>query len=359
MSSRHRTFSFRRYKPIPTTGSELNRKFDSDIRRSMDLLERQRRQQPQQQQQPPGSSPVGAKEYLPQSGVPTLITTSRDTSSKQNLLRTKSTHSNATTTQKMYIASQQNGIVVTSTRRMESYTIQKQRSTAETTVADESTLPTFMSVGASISYRHTTTQDMSRSPSFLVSEGDNKLSSSPLLRLDAIKIKPERGASVPVLGNSDRETRKKLHYKEKLRALTDRLTTSSAVERSKTMLSSIVIGQSAVLQMNEVDEVGCEEKAEKGDTPASKSDLINGMKKKVLDPLSKLFNCSLTLCVDDSVLDHEGMIISMPTTPKHSSDVEEQGEDDDEDYTAGEYSDISSLTGPTNFRFRSRYAYWD
>ena len=269
MSPRQRTFSFRRYKPIPTTGSELNRKFDSDIRRSMDLLERQKRTQPQQQQ--PGSSPVDAEEHLPQSGVPTLITTSRDTSSQQNLLRTKSTHSNATTTQKMYIASQQNGIVVTSTRRIESYTIQKQRSTADTTVADESTLPTFMSVGASI--LHT---DMSRSPSFLVSasersrsEGDNILSSSPLLRLDAVKIKPERGASVPVLGNSNRETRKKLHYKEKLRALTDRLTTSSAVERSKTMLSSMAIGQSAVLQMNEFDEDGHEEKAEKGDTPAS------------------------------------------------------------------------------------------
>mmetsp|Transcript_3540 Transcript_3540/g.9049 ORF Transcript_3540/g.9049 Transcript_3540/m.9049 type:complete len:328 (-) Transcript_3540:192-1175(-) len=296
--------------------SELNNKFESDYHDCLNVLEKEKR-----------NPAPDSGDQISIDDVPVVISAPTDAASRQEMLRrTKSPYSS--TTQKMFVASAENGIVVTSNREFATPKASKNSSVG---TGDASTLPTFQSVGTSINWQHEQRDDTL----FLVSK--ESVEELPIMTPVSLESKSP---------NTERETRKRLHYKEKLRLLTESLTTSSAVERSRKMLSDIRENGIAAEKNESINECG--------NTPEEKTPEAKSKYKRVYDGLKKhLYACSMRMCVDDAVVDHEGLIVAVPTRGfgcRCTEGIESTGDDYDEDA-----SGFSSLTGPTTYRFQPRY----
>lgn len=277
---------------------------------------------------------------LPTADIPMLITAPTDAASQHEmLLRTKSkashSRSESSTSQKMYLASQQNGFVVTSNRKMDTPWISAKNSAAFS--EDESTLPTFMSVGASVDNRR---HDLDSTNMFLVSKENTE--DSPMVSMSCLATTSPTMSGMGDSVQQQRETRKRQHrYKEKLCSLTERLTTSATVERSKKMISTIVDRGNAVVKekSNAVFEAGDEN--DLNEDLSTNNNIIESIKKK-------LYACSMSICLEEAIADQEGMLISVPCRCAEAEDFDDVELDK-------KASDISSLSGYTNHRFFSRH----
>mmetsp|Transcript_50760 Transcript_50760/g.108174 ORF Transcript_50760/g.108174 Transcript_50760/m.108174 type:complete len:315 (+) Transcript_50760:95-1039(+) len=302
MSPRFGTCSRTRYE---SKASELNSKLETDYNDCIGMLVREKLQQSSQDQ-------------LSTTEIPGLITTSTDDGKEKQktLSRGQSSRgtSNLTATQKKFLASSENGIVAPRT---------SMKSCLSLAGDDESTVPTFLSVG-------NWQNNPENNTVFLVSKnGDEK---PPILKRVSLEARTRMNGVRDAV--HDREFRKRLHYKEKLRVLTDRLTTNSALERSREMLTKIVDKNSVV--------------GKEGTNPEQ----YDPKYKKIIDGArKKLYACSMRMCFDDAVVDHEGLIIAIPEQSLGCRC------DEDSNYTEldGDLSEVSSLTGATRYRFQSQY----
>lgn len=346
------------------TASEMNSKLESDYNSIIERLQSQRRRQ---------SSDEAA---AASDGRPTTITPEKCAADQEeekpppptppphesevNTQRicstpSRSSKSGLTTTQKMQ-AALSSGVVASSPWESQMTGLSVTPSLVDTKDCD-STLPTFESVGD----WH---DDVASGTLFLVSNGsgdsqdhradredvDSSLQSKTMIMFTAASDR---------FTASEKESRRRLHYKEKLRALTDELTTSSAVDRSREMLSSIKDKSNGMLQKKRGggdQGVARDGRANNGD--ATYKLMYENMK-------NKLCACSLPSCVDDAVVDHEGLIISVPEhgfgcrpTRRACGSIEAGAEDDSkysDDLNDGAHSDLSSLTGATHHRYQARY----
>lgn len=315
--------------------SKLNSKFDSDYKDCMDLLEREKQRE------------TSAEDQMPIGDVPSVITAPKDAATqKKMLLRTKSTCSNATTTtQKMCIASRENGIVAASYRQGE-----PPRSRTKSERFDESsTLPTYMSLGASDTRRN----DVRDNNMFVVSRERTEYSSS----LKRIPLEGKLKMNGARNTDQDGEIERRLHYKEKLRQLAGTLTTSAAAERSREMISNIVERGKAAAAVQE--EEGTEDdddcvvtKEEQRGPPPKGKQILDGIRKRV-------YACSMRMCIDDAIIDHEGLVIAIPErTPFDCRCAEEDVHStQSSEYYDDASTEFSSLTGATHHRFQPRYWY--
>mmetsp|Transcript_22666 Transcript_22666/g.49065 ORF Transcript_22666/g.49065 Transcript_22666/m.49065 type:complete len:335 (+) Transcript_22666:133-1137(+) len=313
--------------------SKFNSKFESDYKDCLGMLGREKRLAWEIMA---GGSATSSEDYtMPITDIPTLITAPTDAASQQDmLLRTSSTHS--TSPKMMFVAPSETGAVVTpNSRRIDSpKRLEKSGRASHSSFGDDSTLPTFLSVGTNTSWQN----DLRNDTMFLVSK--NGVEEPPL---------EARSTRTNGMGDNaalDSKTRKQLHYKEKLRLLTDGLTTSSAVERSRKMLSDIME------KANTVEENILEDNdANNGNPPPPHS------YKRIFDGIkNKFYACSSRLCVDEAVV-IEGIIIAFPakTFSCKCADV------DDIHCTTGDYnydgnaSEVSSLTGVPYHLFQTRH----
>ena len=298
--------------------------FESTQLKTVDMEEREK-----QQREPPSSPGDNTTSII---DFPLFISASNDASAqKEMLLKTKGSPSPSrllrtksdcnTTTQKMFLASSENGIVVTpnamwtpgSKKVQGSPARQPQSSLAD--AGDASTLPTFISVGSSLDWP----KDAGSHTSFMVPKenGDKSPSHVVTLTSDAVQ---------------DRESRKLAHYRGKLRLLTDRHTSSPAAADKSRSRGRVPATSAYALEKNADDET---ETADCG--------------RNILDHLrKKLFACSMAMyCVDEGVVDHEGKTIVVPTSSSTEHGASSSVSDDD----------ISTLTEPTHHRFQTRYKY--
>lgn len=324
--------------------SELNGKFESDYKDCLNVLETEKRDQEAYE----GEVPIA-------NDIPPIITAPTDAASQLKMLRrtkskSNSSNSNSTTTQKMFMASSENGIVVTSNMMEVTKTMDREQNSSFGTGG--STLPTFLSVGASIDNLHQ--NDLRRNDSlFIVSK--ERSNETPLLTLVSLEANSWRGNNDGVrnTANLDRETRKQLHYKDKLKHLTDSLITSVAVERSRRMLSNIADkGGGIVAEANTTNHARNNGNNTTPDPHDNEND-NDPRYKRILDGIrNKLYACSMRICVDEAVIDHEGIVIDVPTRAFACRCTgDDTGGDDNEE----NHSEISSLTGVTPHRFQSRY----
>jgi len=342
--------------------------------------------------------------------IPAVISAPTDAASQQEMLRrthhtrslSKGTRDSSTeglsATQIAFLASDENGVVVTSNRYVKrlSSSSRKLPSVNPASYADTddtSTLPTFVSVGDDIiswqqtncllssSQRH---QDAANT--FLVSKDNDdtkkKEQQPPLLTLVSLEAQNSRNGREDAL-------RKKLHYKTKLRSLTDQLTASSAVEQSRKMLSpdttqridsGIVASPERSTQVkkggtskttNDLNNDCCV-----GDSPLPKEASASDSKPhRILSGMYKaLTACTTSLCLDDTVVNHEGTIIQYPTKKKKSlrskvsqaqttsssscmcaGDILHSKERSQDSGSSDDITDISSLTGMTPYRYQKKH----
>lgn len=180
---------------------------------------------------------------------------------------------------------------------------------------DEScTLKTFVSVGASIE----------SDTLFILSKLSDEHSSKQLQSTGRL---PARSHSC-----NERETRKRLHYKEKLHTLAERLATNSAIDRSRQEHE----GQDDAASLNTQD-----------DDIETKFGRICG------NIRNKLLACTMNMCVHDAIVDPEGLIISVTRKNLNCAgdDCDVNTEND------GFISEVSSLTEETYHRYQARYRY--
>ncbi|KAL7548248.1 hypothetical protein ACHAWF_011539 [Thalassiosira exigua] len=297
-----------------STASELNGKFESDYNNCLETLEVEKKKEP-------------AVDDASITSVPRVISWAQKDEQTEILLRTKSSRS--TTTQNIFLASSQDGIIVTSSRQV--LQRDKAQSSADS-ATNASTLPTFMSVGSA---DHLQNNDLKDNTVFLVTrEGTERPPLLTVVSREAKSRMSKSGRESP----QDKETRKRLHYREKLHLLTSRLTTSSAVERSKEMIANIV-ERGRDIGKDTVNGGGNETGDKAGD-----DNIFHGLK-------SKLYACSMRLCADEAVVDHEGLVIAFPAKNFSCRCNEET-------YSIGEngskFTEVSSITGLTNQRFQRR-----
>ncbi len=381
--------------------TKLNSKLEADYNTYLNMLGKGKKQQQQQQRRRQPQDPIPGQSAADQAvsvraEIPTMITAQTDAVSQHEmLLRTRSPSqgnsnddgnavtprdSSASNNDKVYLASSQNGIVITSSRAEDvpprqsagagAGAVEKSgRNKHSSFDTDDSTLPTFLSVeGGSLNWKH----DQRNDTLFLVAKNSIE-DEPPLLKLVPLNESAKNNGSFRNTNlDLDRETQKKLHYKNKLHELTGRLTTNSAVERSKRMLSDIMerSGSTVVLAdeqkkaaattSNNVD------RAEDGNNNNSREEEDEPKAKCIFDSLKKnLLACSMRICIDDAVVDHEGMVIAIPTKKRDCDEGE--GEEGYEEFDrAGQQrggiasvdrkeSDVSSLTGMTQHQFQRRY----
>ena len=294
--------------------------FENTQLKTVDMEEREKQREPSS----PGDNTTSIIDF------PLFISASNDASAQKDmllktkgsspsrLLRTKSDCN--TTTQKIFIASIENGIVVTSndmwtpgSKKVQgSPARQPQSSLAD--AGDASTLPTFISVGSSLDWP----KDAGSHTSFMVPKGNGDKSPSHVVTLTSDAVQ-------------DRESRKLAHYRGKLRLLTDRHTTSPAAADKSRSRGRVPANSAYALEKNTDDETTAD------------------CGRHILDHLrKKLFACSMAMyCVDEGVVDHEGKTIVVPTSSSTEHGASSSVSDDD----------ISTLTEPTHHRFQTRYKY--
>lgn len=342
--------------------------------------------------------------------IPAVISAPTDAASQQEMLRrthhtrslSKSTRDSSTeglsATQIAFLASDENGVVVTSNRYVKRLSSGKLPSVNPASYADTddtSTLPTFVSVGDDIiSWQQTNCllsssryNQGAASNTFLVSKDNDDTKKKeqqqpPLLTLVSLEAQSSR---------HDREDalRKKLHYKTKLRSLTDQLTASSAVEQSRKMLSpdtttridsGIVASPERSKQVkkggtskttNDLNNDCCV-----GDSPLpNEASASNSKPQRILSGVYKaLTACTTSLCLDDTVVNHEGTIIQYPAKKKKSlrskvsqaqttsssscmcaGDILHSKERSQDSGSSDDITDISSLTGMTPYRYQKKH----
>lgn len=338
--------------------------------------------------------------------IPAVISAPTDAASQQEMLRrthhtrslSKSTRDSSTeglsATQIAFLASDENGVVVTSNRYVKrlSSSSRKLPSVNPASFADTddtSTLPTFVSVGDDIiSWQQTScllsSSQGATSNTFLVSkDNDDKKKEQqqpPLLTLVSLEAQNSR---------HDREDalRKKLHYKTKLRSLTDQLTASSAVEQSRKMLSPdtttrIDSGIVASPERSKQVKMKADSKTTNnlndccvGDSPLPNASASDSKPQRILSGMYKaLTACTTSLCLDDTVVNHEGTIIEYPTKKKKSlrskvsqaqttsssscmcaGDILHSKERSQDSGSSDDITDISSLTGMTPYRYQKKH----
>ena len=342
--------------------------------------------------------------------IPAVISAPTDAASQQEMLRrthhtrslSKSTRDSSTeglsATQIAFLASDENGVVVTSNRYVKrlSSSSRKLPSVNPASYADTddtSTLPTFVSVGDDIiSWQQTNcllsssqNRQGATSNTFLVSkDNDDKKKEEqqpPLLTLVSLEAQNSR---------NDREDalRKKLHYKTKLRSLTDQLTASSAVEQSRKMLSPdttqrIDSGIVASPERSKQVKMKADSKTTNnlnndccvGDSPLPNASASDSKPQRILSGMYKaLTACTTSLCLDDTVVNHEGTIIEYPTKKKKSlrskvsqaqttsssscmcaGDILHSKERSQDSGSSDDITDISSLTGMTPHRYQKKH----
>jgi hypothetical protein len=233
---------------------------------------------------------------------------------QQMLLKCRST------TQEMLSASE-NGVVVTFSSNVDSSPKaslssaerRKQLLRADTGGDESCTLKTFVSVGASIE----------SDTLFVLSKLSDEHSSQ---RLQPSGRLPARSHSF-----SERETRKRLHYKEKLRTLAERLTSNSVVDWPKRENEGQVDARSVDTQDD--------------DDIETKFGRVCGSLRK------KLLACTMNMCVHDAIIDPEGLIISVTRKNLNCAGDEDSAAND------GFLSEVSSLTDETHHRYQARYRY--
>ncbi len=230
------------------------------------------------------------------------------------------------TTAKMLFASE-NGVVVALNRDADlsleaSHQTRCQKLPSRVTAGDESsTLRTFVSLGTSVG-------------------------SDTLLLLSELCVdehehstQPSARASKTPSNSCDRETKKRIHYKEQLRALSERLTTSSAVDQSRQVLTNMM--------GREKDEDQEAASAATQDDIETKFGRLCGSLRK------KLLACTMNdLCVHDAIVDPEGLIVSV--THKNLNCLGD-GTSDRIVENDGFISEVSSLTDDTYHRYQARY----
>ena len=198
---------------------------------------------------------------------------------------------------------------------------------------DECTAPTFMSIDSS-PVRMDWPDD--RLTPFRTSElGSPPLVTSP----PTTAAKPPRGGGVtPTVAADGGEARRRLHYKERLRRLTDRFMTETAkahLGRSRPAFSTTVPA------------------AEAEDTDAADDDDDGASRDKTwverafdIQRMTSSCGCLLAMLMDDDDTDHhEGRIIGIPNKKDHASTMLERSYN----------SDVSSLTDSTPHRYKKRY----
>lgn len=247
---------------------------------------------------------------------------------------------NRSTTQEMISASM-NGVVVISNNDADiSPTVssspsggcRKQLLRADTTGDESCTLKTFVSVVASIESDNL----------FIFSKLSDEHSSQHLHPTTSSYVPPTRSHSC-----SDRETRKRLHYKEKLHALAERLAANSAVDRSTQLLTNIMVGTGG-------ENEGQDDAAASVNTQDDGDDDIETKFGRMCGSLrKKLMACTMNICVHDAIIDPEGLIISV--THKNLNCGGEECDVDTE--SDGFVSEVSSLTDETYHRYQARYRY--
>jgi len=360
----------------------------------------------QQQQEVKDNNNTGNNQQQIECIIPAVISAPTDAASQQEMLRrthhtrslSKGTRDSSTeglsATQIAFLASDENGVVVTSNRYVKrlSSSSRKLPSVNPASYADTddtSTLPTFVSVGDDIiSWQQTNcllSSSQGAAKTFLVSKDNDdtkkKEQQPPLLTLVSLEAQNSR---------HDREDalRKKLHYKTKLRSLTDQLTASSAVEQSRKMLSpdtsrridsGIVASPERSKQVkkggtskttNDLNNDCCV-----GDSPLPKEASASDSKPhRILSGMYKaLTACTTSLCLDDTVVNHEGTIIEYPTKKKKSlrskvsqaqttssscmcaGDILHSKERSQDSGSSDDITDISSLTGMTPYRYQKKH----
>ncbi|KAL7431381.1 hypothetical protein ACHAXH_002032 [Discostella pseudostelligera] len=225
------------------------------------------------------------------------------------------------TTQEMLTASE-NGVVVTSNSDANSSCkssspsdgIRKQLLRVDTNGDEICTLKTFTSVGESIK----------SDTSFIFS----KMSEARL--------------STRSNSGYDRETRKRLHYKEKLRALTERLASNAAVDRSRQVLTIMADGEKQVQE----DAASVATQDDDDDDIETKLGRICGSLRK------KLMACTMNICVHDAIVDPEGLMISVTHKILNLGGEESSSNTENDGFN----SEVSSLTDETYHRYlRHRY----
>lgn len=189
----------------------------------------------------------------------------------------------------------------------------KQLLRADTGGDESCTLKTFVSVGPSIE----------SDTLFILSKLSDEHSSH---RLQPTERLPARSHSC-----SERETRKRLHYKEKLRTLAERLACNSVVDRPK--------------RENEGQEDAISVDTQDDDDIETKFGRVCGSLRK------KLLACTMNMCVHDAIIDPEGLIISVTRKNLNCAGDEESAAND------GFLSEVSSLTYETYHRYQARYRY--
>jgi len=360
----------------------------------------------QQQQEVKDNNNTGNNQQQIECIIPAVISAPTDAASQQEMLRrthhtrslSKGTRDSSTeglsATQIAFLASDENGVVVTSNRYVKrlSSSSRKLPSVNPASYADTddtSTLPTFVSVGDDIiSWQQTNcllSSSQGAAKTFLVSKDNDdtkkKEQQPPQLTLVSLEAQNSR---------HDREDalRKKLHYKTKLRSLTDQLTASSAVEQSRKMLSpdtsrridsGIVASPERSKQVkkggtskttNDLNNDCCV-----GDSPLPKEASASDSKPhRILSGMYKaLTACTTSLCLDDTVVNHEGTIIEYPTKKKKSlrskvsqaqttssscmcaGDILHSKERSQDSGSSDDITDISSLTGMTPYRYQKKH----
>ena len=246
-------------------------------------------------------------------------------------VRRPSMSNSRSTTQEMLTASE-NGVVVTSNSDANSSCkssspsdgIRKQLLRVDTNGDEICTLKTFTSVGESIK----------SDTLFIFSKlSDDHSSQQPL--------KPVARLSTRSNSGYDRETRKRLHYKEKLRALTERLASNAAVDQSRQVLTSMAGGEKQVQE----DAASVATQDDDDDIETKLGRICGSLRKK-------LMACTMNICVHDAIVDPEGLMISVTHKILNLGGEESSSNTENDGFN----SEVSSLTDETYHRYlRHRY----
>ena len=343
--------------------------------------------------------------------IPLVISAPTDAISQQEMLRNSRpkkrsnsrdfdvTNGLLSSTQQAFLASDENGIIVTSNRRSgidhhspsrSSRPGRVQASYADTD--DSSTLPTFVSVGESIDLQQGCTklqQQQRTDTTFLVSKEDGSDEQQPTL-LKLVSLEP---SSTSNNTGYDHDTRKRLHYKERLRSLTNRFMTSSAVGRSKDMLSDIIdrgtnnstsIAAVVVPREDHIATTNDAKQTVRTNPSDSQFGKFSAQEKsgesleRIITKIGQAFSaCSMCICLDEAVVNHEGLVINIPKKKKKKKKKKGYDEDcmcagdilhcnskNDEsccstsgsnEESTSAWTDMSSLTGSMPYRYQKRY----
>ena len=244
---------------------------------------------------------------------------------------------------------------------------------------DASTLPTFVSVGESLpSYLQSKHRTVSKEQDdYTTADDDEQQQRPPLLTL----------VSLEAQNSQDNDRRKKLYYKTRLRSLTDRLTTSSAVQRAKDMTKGVISVATPSTEKEDRQNIRIETLNNKNGiisatdnniklnidgvgSPQQESSISDSAGRIIKGMRKALSACVCdNICLDDAVINHEGLVIEFKSKSKSRNKFvvmdtcQCAGDILHANDSACSYSttsssngtDISSLTGLTPHRYQTRY----